>query len=247
MANSFFQFKQFTIHQDRCAMKVTTDACLFGAWATKEVMSSESVARQVLDVGSGTGLLSLMLAQKTNNSVTIDSIEIDAAAATQAQSNAAASPWKERIFVIPGDAKDMARTPGKKYDAIISNPPFYGNELTSPDHQKNLAHHHSGLLLEELLQIISNNLAPDGHFYLLLPYKRILETGFVLQKYHLEITHATLVRQSTQHDHFRLFIAGKHAGNSEEIYIKDEIAICNDKQEYTKEFIELLKDYYLYL
>jgi tRNA1Val (adenine37-N6)-methyltransferase len=142
MANSFFQFKQFIIHQDRCAMKVTTDACLFGAWVAKEVGGQKSEVETILDIGTGTGLLSLMLAQKTN--ATIDSVEIDEAAAEQAQENANASLWKDRIFVMPGDAKDMAYTFCKNFDIIISNPPFYENELTSSDHQKNLAHHHRG-------------------------------------------------------------------------------------------------------
>src|SRR5258705_6346666 len=151
MANSYFKFKQFTIHQDRCAMKVTTDACLFGAWVAIEAGILESEDGSILDIGAGTGLLSLMLAQKTN--VSIDSVEIDEAAAKQARENADASPWKERIFVMPGDAKYMAYTLCKNFDIIISNPPFYENELASPDHHKNIAHHDGGLLLDELLQV----------------------------------------------------------------------------------------------
>src|SRR5882724_12429409 len=121
MSNHFFQFKQFTIHQDHCAMKVTTDASLFGAWAEESVRSREPGVRNILDIGTGTGLLSLMLAQRIN--ADIDAIEIDEAAAEQAIENTEASAWKERITVINADAKNYSFP--KKYDCIISNPPFY--------------------------------------------------------------------------------------------------------------------------
>jgi tRNA1Val (adenine37-N6)-methyltransferase len=251
MGNPYFQFKQFTIQQDRCAMKVTTDACLFGTWVAKKVVASSLAMTSwnlevgsILDIGTGTGLLSLMLAQEIH--VSIDGIEIDEAAAKQASENVAASPWKERVNIIHGNIKDHAVLPLDRYDVIVSNPPFYENELASPHAKKNMAHHDEGLLLPELLQVISKTLAPGGLFYLLLPYKRMEEAKLLLQKNHLAITHTTMVRQSTQHGYFRLFIAGGHEGKTSN-HLQDEIAIKNEKNEYTAEFIELLKDYYLHL
>jgi tRNA1Val (adenine37-N6)-methyltransferase len=134
-------------------MKVTTDACLFGAWVAKEINNEKILINNYLDIGTGTGLLSLMIAQK-NSSVKIDSIEIDKEAAEQALENVNASSWKERINVIHADAKDFAFT--KKYDLIVSNPPFYENELKSPDEKKNMAHH-GGLSLDKLIQAIFEN------------------------------------------------------------------------------------------
>ena len=124
MANPYFSFKQFTVRHDRCAMKVTTDSCLFGAWMARELQQLSGI-QDIWDIGTGSGLLSLMVAQKNN--VVIDAIEIDPAAAAQASENSSASPWSENIRIIHEDVRTA--DPGKKYDVIISNPPFYEREL----------------------------------------------------------------------------------------------------------------------
>ena len=243
MANSYFQFKQFTIHQDRCAMKVTTDGCLFGAFVSGEVASYETKAKRVLDIGTGTGLLSLMLAQQ--NQFPVDAIEIDKDTFEQASQNAAASKWTDRVKIYHGDAKDF-KFPCK-YDVIISNPPFYENELKGENPKKNMAHHNESLHLGELLSIIKKNLAPGGSFYLLLPYKRNEEIKRLFTEKELAIWQVILVKQSVLHDYFRIIVKGKSdAGNQSEISI-DEIAIKNESNQYTTSFINLLKDYYLHL
>jgi len=244
MPNSFFQFKQFTIHQDRCAMKVTTDACLFGAWVSKfgETIPFITGAKfQILDIGTGTGLLSLMYAQKHHSSI-IDSIEIDKEAFEQAKENAAASPFFVQINVIHGDAKTFSFS--KKYDLIISNPPFYEREIISGNQTKNLAHHHSGLLLEELLLIIKNNLSSHGVFYLLLPFKRNEEIKNILLKQDLFVSEIVFVRQSLKHNYFRIMIKGNLKKEEQSETIIDEISIGDDQQQYTNDFKELLKGYY---
>jgi tRNA1Val (adenine37-N6)-methyltransferase len=243
MANSYFQFKKFTIQQDQCAMKVTTDSCLFGAWVARTVQAKNGQAGNALDIGSGTGLLSLMLAQK-NPTTIIDAIEIDPAAAKQAEQNIRESPWKERINITSADVKDFRFT--KKYDVIISNPPFYENELKSSNKIRNTAHHNESLLLTELTGIISDHLSPEGYFYLLLPYKRGNEIKKLLLNL-FDITHMLLVRQSTKHDFFRIMLEGKlKSANTSEIKIEG-VAITNDRKEYTDEFTGLLKEYYLHL
>jgi len=223
-------------------MKVTTDACLFGAWVASEVKSTKAKVKNVLDIGTGTGLLSLMYAQKNPNTF-MDAIEIDKEAYEQAKENAATSPFAERINLIHGDAKTFSFT--KKYDLIISNPPFYEKELRSIDQKKNIAHHHSGLLLEELLSVIKLNLTPGGIFYLLLPYKRNDEIKKTLFEKDLAILKIIFVKQSTGHDFFRIMLTGKLKDENEIETMIDEISIWNDQQQYTKEFADLLKEYYL--
>lgn len=226
-------------------MKVTTDACLFGAWIAEEDKNGlPGTAKSVLDIGSGTGLLSLMYSQK-NPSSNIDAIEIDEDAYTQSKENVAASPFAERINLVHDDVKRV--TFSKKYDCIISNPPFYEKEISSGNEKKNIAHHHSGLLLEELLRIIKGSLSSSGMFYLLLPFKRNEEIKKIILTQGLLISKIVLVKQSTKHNYFRIMIAGKLNQEGRLETLIEEISICGDLQQYREESKELLKDYYLHL
>jgi tRNA1Val (adenine37-N6)-methyltransferase len=123
MSNTYFQFKQFTIHQDQCAMKVCTDACILGAWFAAKIPEYCTV----LDIGSGTGLLMMMLAQRTRSE--IYGIEIDLSSYKQLKENISQNKWKERLKVFPGDARTYSFA--SKYDFIIVNPPFFENDLES--------------------------------------------------------------------------------------------------------------------
>jgi len=224
-------------------MKVTTDACLFGGWIAEEDKTQKKT-RKALDVGTGTGLLSMMYAQKNSEAI-IDAIEIDHDAFTQASENVASSPFSARISVVHGDVKAFSFR--KKYDCIVSNPPFYEKEIRSGNERKNIAHHHTGLLLEELLEIIRQHLSPLGTFYLLLPYKRNEEIKKILVEQNLFVSKIVFVKQSTKHNYFRIMIAGKLNQESKMETLIEEISICDDQQQYMEEFKELLNDYYLYL
>lgn len=232
-------------------MKVTTDACLFGAWVAERVMSHEPGIinplpdrYNLLDIGTGTGLLSLMLAQKNPGAV-IDAVEKDKDAAEQAGENVAVSSWTNRIKVFHADARKFNYP--AKYDVIISNPPFYENELKSSDTKKNLAHHNEGLLLPELLSIIKQNLKAGGRFYLLLPYKRNEEIRNLFSSDKMTIRKTVFIRQSEKHGFFRLLVEGDlNIENQTETRI-DEISIADKKEKITPEFKQLLKDYYLHL
>ena len=224
-------------------MKVTTDACLFGAWVAEEARSQESGVGSSLDIGTGTGLLALMLAQK-NSETNILAIEIDKDAAAQAANNIDSSLWKDHVDILEADVKDLSFP--EKFDLIISNPPFYEKELRSDTDKKNIAHHSENLTLKELLNIIKNNLNPDGNFFLLLPYKRNDEIKKLFRDHELPISKMILVRQSVNHDYFRIFIKGSLNAEEKETEF-DELSIWDDKKQYTNEFVMLLKDYYLHL
>ncbi len=242
MPNPFFRFKQFTVFHDRTAMKVTTDACLFGAWSAEMISKRQFLKNNALEIGAGTGLLSLMVAQK--NHITIDAVEIDASASQQAAENIAASPWKERISIHHADILHFDNH--KKYDYIFSNPPFYENEIESSDDKKNLAHHGHGLKLDVLFEIISKFLKQDGNFFLLLPYKRIVEIEQLLKKQQFFLINKTHVRQSVLHQPFRLMLIGTRK-KTEFPVNETSISIWDESRQYTPEFIGLLKEYYLYL
>lgn len=241
MSNTYFQFKQFTVQQDQCAMKVTTDGCLFGAWAAKQVVQQFPDAKTIADIGTGTGLLSLMLAQETD--ARIQAIEIDPAAAEQAGDNCKQSPWNEKLTV---SVKDIKEVPVTGYDIMISNPPFYENDLRSGAGNKNLAHHDAGLLLHELVTIFQQQLNPAGLFFLLLPYKRENEVLTLLQQANLAPIRITQVKQSDSHGYFRTMLMGTHQANAQS-FVKEEISIRDKTNNYTDAFIRLLQPYYLHL
>lgn len=237
MSNNYFAFKKFTVHQEHCALKVCTDACLFGAWvaARSEILQPQNI----LDIGTGTGLLSLMLAQKTT--AMIDAVEIDAHAAKQATANFADATWIERLKVH--HTSIQAFEPDHFYDLIISNPPFFENDLKSVSNKRNLALHSAALSLEELLQFATDHLTAKGFFAVLLPFHRTayFEELAIANFY---LYDKLLVRQTPAHPYFRsMLLFGKSQGSTNE----DEIIIRNDNQQYSEAFTHLLKDYYLYL
>jgi tRNA1Val (adenine37-N6)-methyltransferase len=242
MGNNYFQFRQFIIHQDRTAMKVTTDACLFGAWVADKVRKLSPRPITALDIGAGSGLLSLMVAQQ--NGLLIDAIELDAASAKQAKENINVSPWRENIKIFQGDVRSHFFA--KKYDCIFSNPPFYENELKSPGVKKNVAHHDLGLKLWELVAFTRRNLSPEGHFYFLLPYKRFREIREMMATAFL-LTEIVLLKPSARHDYSRILLGGQH---KPEVFTEtniDECCIKDEQGRYSAEFTQLLRDYYLYL
>ncbi len=239
MSNTYFQFKQFTVHQDQCAMKVCTDACLFGAWMANWVNRSGIVFDHILDIGTGTGLLSLMLAQQCN--ARIDAVEIDEAAALQAAENFEASPWTQKCQVINGDIRNLHL--GRKYPLIISNPPFFQDDLKSGDRLRNLALHSQELDLGELLNSISKNLDSPGKFAVLLPFNRekpFLEKTLQLGYYPEEVVR---VKQTPEHTFFRSMMLM----SSSQTESKVSTLIIQDNSMYTADFTALLKGYYLKL
>ena len=222
-------------------MKVYTDSCLFGAWIADWLQQNKPQTQSILDIGCGTGLLSLMLAQKLP-AATIDAVEIESLCFEQAKTNISQSHWRERIQIHHCDINEFA--PQIKYDVIISNPPFYELDLLGKNNAKNIAHHHAGLTLLTLIKAVKTFLSDDGCFALILPYHRSTEFENLAEKDRFFVNRKTSVKQTTTHSYFRTFsIFSTNKTNSGE----DEIAIKDIDDKYTDVFISLLKDYYLYL
>lgn len=238
MANSFFNFRQFTVHQDKSTMKVCTDSCLFGAWMASQTDIPKDIG--MLDIGTGSGLLSLMMAQQHDNPIL--GIEIDEAAAIQANQNVQLTPWKDRIRILNADVMQFQSV--EKFGFIFSNPPFYENSLTSAKLQKNIAHHDEGLTLKPLLEFISGNLNETGKASLLLPYSRLETFSTLARDLGFNLLRLLKVKQTPEHDFFRACIYfGKTAAMPTEI---EEMHIKTVSGIYSDSFRELLKYYYLW-
>lgn len=238
MPNHYFQFKQFKIEQEHCAMKVCTDACLFGAWVV-ELLKNQQYGKKIslLDIGTGTGLLSLITAQEIDCS--IDAIEIDHAAANQASENFLASSFSSKISIIETDFKTWDSN--SVYDCIISNPPFFENDLVSPDAKKNLALHSSALTLKELIGIAEQKLQENGIIVLLLPFHRKEEMVQLAAETGLQLFANAAIKQTSNHHYFRTFLAFSRNAKT----LQSEEIIIQDNRVYTERFIDLLKNYYL--
>jgi tRNA1Val (adenine37-N6)-methyltransferase len=161
MSASGFRFRQFTVNHDRCAMKVGTDGVLLGAWA------EPGDAKYILDVGTGTGLVALMLAQRSEAS--IDAVEIEAEACEQARENILASPWPERITVYNDSFQHFAAGVTTRYNLVVSNPPYFRNSLHSPQKERTTARHDTRLGFTDLLAATDKILAADGRLAVIVP------------------------------------------------------------------------------
>jgi tRNA1Val (adenine37-N6)-methyltransferase len=237
MPNSYFRFKQFTVHQDRCAMKVCTDACILGAWASGIPLPAGG---RMLDIGSGTGLLMLMLAQRHPGE--IRGIEIEPGAFLQGKENMERSPWKERLPISLGDVRGFEFT--GPFDFIVSNPPFYKGDLTAATVSQNIAKHSKELDLYALLEAIEVNLEKEGSFAILLPYHRIEYFKTLAAARCFYPRSECLVRQTPDHDFFRGLL---HFSRKMDKASITELTIRNEQGQYSDAFVALMKDYYLYL
>lgn len=220
-------------------MKVCTDACLFGAWVVDNLEMPS--LKNILDIGTGTGLLSLMLAQYSKAS--IDAVEINPLAVEQARSNFKESKWEDQFQVHATSIIEYTQSSEKQFDLIISNPPFFEQQLKSKDTLRNIAMHSANLTLSELARCIVQLLTNSGKAAILLPWNRLEEWRGIAEKIGLFCIKETSIKQSTSHDNFRVMILmQKNASNS----CSDIISI-KDGNGYSKEFSKLLAPYYLAL
>ena len=237
MSNSYFQFKKFTIEQDRCAMKVSTDACLQGAWAPVVLN-----ARSVLDIGTGTGLLSLMIAQQFPE-LTIDAIELDEAAAGQASENVRSSPFAGRINVFQGDINNWNSE--KKFDFIVCNPPFFINSLKGPEAKRNSARHDVSLSQQQLVSVLKDRLLVDGHGCFLWPIAEHQEWEKVLKAAGVYLEQILLIKDSETSNVKR--VISTCSFQKPETTSETTLIIKQSDGTYTDDFIALLQPFYLKL
>lgn len=237
MSNNYFQFKQFKVEQDNCAMKVSTDACIQGAWTP--VLPE---VKNILDIGAGTGLLSLMLAQR-NKTAIIDAIEMDPLAASQAKQNFKHSAWSGRLHIIEADARNYLF--GKKYDLIICNPPFFINSLLGNQQERNQARHNLSLSFEDLFKVIKSNLSHYGYASILLPVAEHEIWKKLLAKNSWKIFHElNVVPRIHQKANRVISLCSSDFFKQEMI---ENLIIRNANDCYTSQFIHLLQPFYLKL
>jgi tRNA1Val (adenine37-N6)-methyltransferase len=231
-----FKFKQFTIHQDRCAMKIGTDGVLLGAWA-----SLANHPETILDIGAGTGLLALMLAQRCEAD-TIDGLEIDEDAYEQCVENFETSPWGDRLFCYHAGLDEFIDEIEDKYDLIISNPPFFSEDVTSGNNARDVARQNQSLPFNELIEGISKLLSSSGVFCTIIPFKEEVPFIALTEQIGLYPQHITRVRGNPKSEIKRSLLEFSFNKNKA---LEDELIIETERHRYTPKYTELTKAFYL--
>lgn len=239
MPNTYFQFKEFKVEMAKSGLKVTTDACLFGAWIAEELQKTNPTYFSALDIGTGTGLLSLMVVQK-NPKASIHAVEKVALAAEEASMNFRNSAWRGQLSCLHQSIQKSSTD--QKFDVILSNPPFFNNHFRGKNAGKNTALHDESLPMNELIKAVDNLMVPDGKFFVLYPERemKLLEKTAAASSLHLN--HQVEVRNKPAADVFRVMACFSRKKEQKKL---SEIWIKNSKGKYTREFWELLSPYYL--
>ncbi len=231
-----FQFKQFTVNQNQCAMKVGTDGVLLGAWA-----ALPNGPHTVLDIGAGTGLIAMMLAQRSPEA-DIEALEIEEAAYEQCVDNFEASPWADRLFCYHAGLDEFVDGMEDGYDLIVSNPPFYAENVSSGNAERDHARQNRSLPFDELLEGVAALLAPKGRFNVIIPFKE--ETGFgaLAHQFNLFPSRICHVRGHAQAPIKRSLMEFRFGKGPVE---QDELVIEEARHRYTDAYKALTKEFYL--
>jgi tRNA1Val (adenine37-N6)-methyltransferase len=237
MANPYFTFRQFTVWHDQCAMKVGTDGVLLGAWTCVQG------ADYILDAGTGSGLIAIMLAQRS--SARIEAVEIEYNAYRQAVENSAACPWNERIRVHHISCQHFANSPDILFDLVVSNPPYFRDSLKPPVHSRSLARHGDMLTYEEVLVSTARLLSPEGRLSVILPAKEQDHFTNLAFFHGFYPSRFLMIRPGPGKAYSRCLAEfNRHRNNSctrEELSIKKENGTA-----YSDEYISLTREYYLF-
>ena len=236
-----FKFKEFTIRQDRCAMKIGTDAVLLGAWT-----SIKHHPNSVLDIGAGTGVLALMLAQRSSeipiDIEIIDALEIDEAAYEQCVENFENSVWADRLFCYHASLNEFTDEIDDTYDLIISNPPFYSEDFKTDNQQRDTARFQDAMPFEHLLAGVSKLLSEAGEFSIIIPFQEEEKFIRLAESFHLFPHRITHVQGNPDSEIKRSLICFKRTKTTLE---KTHLTIETGRHQYTDEYVTLTKDFYL--
>jgi len=235
-----FSFKQFAIYQDQTAMKVGTDGVLLGAWA-----SLHHQPQSILDIGAGTGVIALMLAQRSD-ALAIDAVEIEENAYLQCVDNFENSPWSDRLFCYHASLQELAQDPDRDhYDLIVCNPPFFPPSASEMiDKSRNIARHYNQLPFEELLYSVSQLLTKNGHFAFIIPFSEEQRVCQLAEQVGLFPWKITRVQGTPDSSIKRSLIQCSTQPQGVNI---DALVIEVSRHQYTAEYIQLVQDFYLHL
>ncbi len=234
--NKPFKFKQFTVHQDRCAMKIGTDGVLLGAW-----VPIDDTINSILDIGTGTGVIALMMAQRCGAEI-IDALEIDSDAYEQAVENFEASSWADRLFCYHASFQEFFDEIDDQYDMLISNPPFYSEDYKSKDSQRDMARFEDALPFEHLLVGASRLLSDKGQLAIIIAYKEEKRVIDIAEQVGLFPKKITRVKGNTTSEVKRSMLLLCKTQSESKI---DELIIENARHQYTDAYTNLTKDFYL--
>lgn len=237
MPNNYFEFKHFRIEQNDGVFKVGTDACLLGA------MAEVNQAKTILDVGTGTGVIALMLAQR-NQEANITAIEPQDEAFEVAKRNIQRSRWSNRIEVKHSTLQEFSNARKNKFDLIVSNPPFFKNSLVNPDHVKRMARHEETLTIDELLSLGKDLLSQHGQLYVIIPTERKNEIIAQAHTQHLHLNNEISIQSFIDKDPHREIVSFVSQGSNNSSSI---VVIYTQPMQYTPEMIGLMKPFYKYL
>jgi tRNA1Val (adenine37-N6)-methyltransferase len=235
MPNTYFQFKQFIIHQDNCGMKVSTDAVILGASASHEG------AEKILDIGTGTGVIALMLAQRFPESI-VNGVEIDKDAFVQAKENVALSPWKDRITIFPQSFQEYSAAKSGSFDLIVSNPPYFPDHIKSKDHQRNVALHNDAMPFQDLIDGVASLLSPDGQFWVILPERQMRDLEQLTTQKGLSPCQKVIVRNHPDAPVLRVVQAFSFL---KMVLWETTVCIRDQDRNYSGAYKELLKEFLL--
>lgn len=237
MSNSHFNFKKFSVQQELCSMKVGTDGVLLGAWTTTDNVS------RILDIGTGTGLIALMLAQRSN--AIIVAVDAEENAYNQATINFNASPWKERLPLIHSKIQDYQTD--EKFDLIVSNPPYFTGYYSSDDLSRDIARSADMLLpYEDLITAANRLLKEEGRLSLILPADQQVKFVAIALENRFSLSRCTKVRTKTGKEPKRVLLEFVYTENKIELQSSELVIQADDNgRVYTPEYINLIKDFYL--